>query len=158
MKFTPGQLRTAIGLSKETFRHWKRILPAYAGDNGKGPRFSPGDVIASSVLRHVTEDCGIRIGHLANVSTMIFSICNENSWVVLQDRILVLDASRNTCALFENTSRIPTDSTVVVCPVGPIIQALQDALMQSHPVREQTRFHFPPTPVGPEPAVRSRAK
>ncbi len=119
---------------------------------------TPGDVIASSVLRHMTEDCGMRVGHLADVSSEIFNICNEHSRAVLQDRILVLDASRNTCALLEDASSFPTDNAVVVCPLAPIIQAFQDALTQSHPVREQTRSYFSPTPVGREPAVRSRSK
>lgn len=131
MHYTPGQLRHTVGLSKEAFRHWKRVLPAFSGGRGHAPSFSPGDVLASAVLRRLTESCGVRIGHLTDVATRIFDICNQTSWDVLADRILVLDLSEHDCLIVANSDRIPVNNTVVVCPLGPVIKALQDKLLRS---------------------------
>jgi hypothetical protein len=131
MHYTPGQLRQTVGLSKEAFRHWKRVLPAFSGGRGHAPSFSPGDVLASAVLRRLTESCGVRIGHLTDVASKIFEICNQTSWEVLADRILVLDLSEQECLTVRTSDRIPVDSTVVVCPLGPAIAELRDSFLRS---------------------------
>ena len=131
MHYTPGQLRHTVGLSKEAFRHWKRVLPAFSGRRGHAPSFSPGDVLASAVLRRLTESCGVRIGHLTDVASRIFNICNQTSWDVLADRILVLDLSEHECLIVARSDRIPVNNTVVVCPLGPVIADLQDKFLRS---------------------------
>ena len=77
MRYTPGQLRDAVGLSKEAFRHWKRVLPGFPRAKSQGPVFSPGDVLALAVVRRLTDRCGIRVGQLRVVSRSIFDVCNE---------------------------------------------------------------------------------
>ena len=131
MHYTPGQLRDTVGLSKEAFRHWKRVLPAFSAGRGHAPSFSAGDVLAAAVLRRLTETCGVRIGHLTDVATRIFDICNQTSWDVLADRILVLDLSEHDCLIVTKSDDIPINNAVVVCPLGPLITALQDNLLRS---------------------------
>ena len=131
MYYTPSQLRTTVGLSKEAFRHWKRVLPTFSAGRGHAPTFSAGDVLASAILRRLTESCGARIGHLTIVATRIFDICNQISWDVLADRILILDLSEHNCTILATADRIPLNNTVVVCPLGPVVRILQDSLLQS---------------------------
>ena len=146
MQYTPGQLRHAVGLSKEAFRHWKRILPVFSGRKEHAPRFSPGDVLAWAVLRRLTESCGVRIGHLREVSSKIFDICNHTSWDLLADRVLILDLPDHECLTVAKSDRVPTNNAVVVCPLGPVIAKLQDDFLRSSrsPAREL-----------PPPAIRS---
>ena len=158
MHFTPGQLRSTVGLSKETFRHWKRVLPAYSNRKGHSPSFSPGDVLASAILRRMTESCGVRIGHLAEVSTTIFDICNTNAWAALENRVLMVDVSDGDCRVLRGPADILTDSTIIVCPLTPVIQALQTDLLRSKSVRDQGQLYFPPTQIGREATARRRAK
>jgi hypothetical protein len=65
MQFTPGQLRETVGISVETFRHWKRVLPPFAHRKRYVPCFTIGDLLAGRILRSLTEGCGVRVGHLA---------------------------------------------------------------------------------------------
>src|SRR5580700_47480 len=44
LHFTPGQLRETVGLSVETFRHWKRVLPPFFERAGRTPRYLIGDL------------------------------------------------------------------------------------------------------------------
>lgn len=131
LRFTPGQLRSTVGLSKETFRHWKRVLPAFASGRGHAPNYSLGDVLASAILRRVTESCGIRIGCFADVATKIFEICNQTSWDVLESDILIVDLPHKKCAILRNPADIPVKNAVLVCPLGPVITELQDNLLRS---------------------------
>lgn len=157
MQFTPGQLRAIVGLSRETFRHWKRVLPVYANRKGRSPRFSPGDVLASAIIRCISEKCGVRISHLAEASAVIFDVCNKNAWALLEDCVLVLNASSADCGVFRKAADLPMDRASIVCPFAPVIHELQAELLRSQPISDQKQFYFPPTAVGRR-VARSRAK
>lgn len=133
MDYTPGQLRDLVGLSKETFRHWRRVLPALSTGRKHAPCFSAGDVLATIVLRRVTESCGARIGRLAGVASGVFDICNRTPWEVLAKRILVLDLSVNRCMIVAESQDIPVDDAVVICSLESRITALESRLLRSNP-------------------------
>ena len=134
MQYTPGQLRDAVGLSKEAFRHWKRVLPAFPSGRSHGPSFSPGDVLAAAVLRRLTQSCGVRIGHLTDVSNKIFAVCNETPLEALMERVLVVDLGSQRCVTLPKAERIPGDSVVVVCPMGPVVAMLRENLLRPTPL------------------------
>ena len=127
MFYTPGQLRDSVGLSKEAFRHWKRIVPAFANGRGHAPSFSPGDVLAAAVLRRLTDTVGVRIGYLSDIAPVIFKVCNASSWDVLQRKWLVIDLQEGTCVT-ANNSALPAGDLVVVCALDPLIKALRFGL------------------------------
>lgn len=133
VEYTPGQLRELVGLSKETFRHWKRVLPALSTGRRRGPCFSAGDVLATTVLHRITESCGARIGHLKGVASGIFDICNRTPWDVLANRILVLDLSVDRCTVVAESRDISVDDAVVICALESRITALQSRLLSSNP-------------------------
>jgi hypothetical protein len=126
--YTPGQLRDSVGLSKEAFRHWKRVVPAFANGRGHAPSFSPGDVLASAVLRRLTDAAGVRIGHLSDIAPAIFEVCNASSWDVLQRKCLVIDLQVGTCVA-ANDSALPPGDLVVICALDPLIKVLRFDLL-----------------------------
>ena len=130
MQYTPGQLRDSVGLSKEAFRHWKRVVPAFAAGKGRGPTFSSGDVLASAVLRQLTDTVGVRIGHLAEIAPAIFRICNVSTWDKLSEKSLIIDLREHTCVLADS----PVESIgelVLVCSLAPLIKALERDFLNS---------------------------
>lgn len=130
MYYTPGQLRDTVGLSKEAFRHWKRVVPGFANGRGHSPSFSPGDVLASAVLRRLTDNAGVRIGHLSQIAPAIFKICNTSSWQTLQQKSLIIDLNKRTC-VSTNDPALPAGELVVVCALAPLIKALQFDFLNS---------------------------
>ncbi len=56
MQFTPGQVKEVLGISEETLRYWRRVLPGFAGRKGYAPCFGFHDVVC---LRLVKDICGI---------------------------------------------------------------------------------------------------
>ncbi len=123
MYYTPGQLRDTVGLSKEAFRHWKRVVPAFASGRGHAPSFSSGDVLASAILMRLTDTVGVRIGHLSEVAPAIFQVCNASSWEALQSKSLVIDLQERLCVAV-NGPALPIGNEVVVCALAPLIKAL----------------------------------
>jgi len=126
--YTPGQLRDTVGLSKEAFRHWKRVVPAFANGRGHAPSFSPGDVLASAVLRRLTDTMGVRIGYLSGIAPAIFQLCNSSGWEGLRGKRLLIDLQQESCVAVNNP-QLPDADLIVVCALGPLIQSLQSDLV-----------------------------
>lgn len=128
MYYTPGQLRGTVGLSKEAYRHWKRVVPAFANGKGHAPSFSPGDVLASAVLRKLTDTIGVRIGHLSEIAPAIFRVCNRSSWEELSGKYLLIDLQEHSCVAVNDPSRLDAD-LLVVCAMDPLIKSLRSDLL-----------------------------
>jgi hypothetical protein len=144
LQFTPGQLRVVVGLSVETFRHWKRVLPPFGTRKGSSSRFSIGDLLAASILRQLTAGCGMRVGHLTEISKKIVSLTNSSSWAALEGKTLVVDLSNETCHIAKDEKNLKGASIVMLCPLGPIMAEVRDALLRSRPTANQGQLLFPP--------------
>ncbi len=130
--YTPGQLRDIVGLSKEAFRHWKRVVPAFSSGRGHAPSFSSGDVLASAVLRRLTDTVGVRIGHLSEVAPAIFEVCNNSTLGELRNKSLVIDLEKRSCVLASDPI-ISAGELFVVCALTPLIETLEYDLLNSTP-------------------------
>jgi hypothetical protein len=138
VQFSQNQLRDTLGISVETFRHWKRVLPPFAQRKRYTSRFSTGDLLAAAVLCRLTSQCGIRVGLLPEISQAAVEICNASPWAALEGKALVVDIQQRTCQIAEG-ARAPTD-VVIVCPLNPIIAAVRDAMSRARPfVRREQR-------------------
>ena len=157
MQFTLGQLRETVGISVETFRHWRRVLPPFAKRKRYTPSFTVGDLLAGRILRRLTEGCGVRVGHLAKVSNEIVSVCNMAAWTSLEQKTLLIDLVRGTCRLAVQNDDVGPEDVILRCPLGPIIREVRDALLRSHPAANQHNLLFPPVEVERERSSRRRA-
>jgi len=152
MQFNQVQIRDAIGLSVETFRHWKRVLPPFA----ERRKYTLGDLLAAGVLRRLTDCCGVRAGRLPEISEVIVEVCNANAWAALSSKTFVIDVQKRTCVLIESASAFPSQDVVVVCPLEGIMVQIQDELLRREPAVTQHHLHFPPTAVRGPRAQRRR--
>jgi hypothetical protein len=157
MQFTPGQLRETVGISVETFRHWKRVLPPFAHRKRYIPCFTIGDLLAGRILRSLTEGCGVRVGHLAKVSEEIVRVSNMAPWASLEDKTLVIDLLKGTCRLSKGYHHNEGADFVLLCAMNPIMHELRDALLRSRPSADQHNLFFSPVKLGRDTPVRRRA-
>ena len=157
MQFSQGQLRETLGISVETFRHWRRVLPPFAERRRYTPRFSSGDLLAAAVLHRLTDQCGIRPGFLPEISKAVVKICNGNPWPTLKDKALVVDVRQRTCRIVESARDFAAQDVVVVCPLGPVIDAVREGLSRTLPLVSQHELLFPPTAIGEMHTSRRRA-
>jgi len=147
MQFTPAQLRSAVGLSLETFRHWKRVLPPFASRKGRTACFSTGDLLAAAIIRRLADTCGIRIGRLTEVSGRIVELCNSVPWPALENRVLLVDPTSYSARLVEDRRNIQTSGLAIICALTPIMSELRDTLLRLKSSTAQVALPLPPTSV-----------
>jgi hypothetical protein len=140
--FTPGQLRETVGISVETFRHWKRVLPPFAGRKRYVPSFTIGDLLAGRILRILTEGCGIRVGHLTELSKEIARLSNTAPWTSLETEVLVIDLVEGTCRMSKDSNPGESANIILLCAMKPIMQALRVALLRVRPSAILPGFHI----------------
>ena len=153
MQFNQVQLRNTIGISVETFRHWKRVFPPFSGRK----KYTLGDLLAAGVLHHLTDRCGVRAGHLPQISKAIVEICNANAWTSLQGKTLVITVEKKTCLLVKDTLAFPSQDTVIVFPLEGTQARIQGKLTSEAPAVVQRHLSFPPVAVGDAHTQRRRA-
>jgi hypothetical protein len=157
MQFSQTQLRTTLGISVETFRHWKRVLPPFAKCKRYTSRFSAGDLLAAGILCRLTNQCGIRVGLLPDISQSVVQICNASSWDALEGRALVLDVAHRTCRIAEAPGDPVGQNVVIICPLGPIIAGVRDAMSRARASVARSQRRVLSVPVDQRRARRQRA-
>jgi hypothetical protein len=153
MKFTQAQVRDAAQISVETFRHWKRVFPPFA----ERKKYTVGDLLAASVLRHLTDNCGVRAGHLPEISKVLVEVCNSNAWSSLQSSILIIDLQKRNCSLVKDARELYLHDIVVIFPLESIMAQIQAALSHHEPTAAQHPLRFPPMALNNRRAQRQRA-
>ena len=153
MQFSQAQVRNTLGISVETFRHWKRILPPFA----ERKKYTLGDLLAAGILRRLTEQGGVRAGYLPEISKAIVEVCNVSEWASLEGKTLIIDIQKKTCVLVKNVRAFPFHGVVVVCQLEGVMAQIQEALLRNQPAVVQHHLHFPPLAVSDSRTQRRRA-
>jgi hypothetical protein len=147
MKLSPGQVRDVLGLSQDTFRHWKKALPPLAGRNGYRPCFTHGDLFALALVKALTDDAGVQVGALHAVAAGLFNHCDRHSWAELERSILILELA-NVMVTFTQETHVPQLTGIgIVVPCRPIVVELRERLLMDKESTDQGNLRFPPTVV-----------
>jgi len=147
VQYTQAQVRETVGLSLETYRHWKRVLPPLASKSGRAACFSIGDLMAVSVLQRLTETAGVRVGHLSDVAPAIFQICNSSPWAALVGATLMLDLEQRICTVERADKATAEANLVLACRLDPVLEQLRDALLRGKSGYPQAELLLPPVRV-----------
>ena len=153
VRYTPSQLREAVLLPQETYRHWKKVLPPLCRDTRQSPCFTAGDLLAVSIVRTLTRS-SIPVGALTTIAEELFRICNATSWPVLERSTLLLDLPRQRLELQPESEALTFPTLTLVCPLQPLVGHLRNVLLADGSP-DQQRLHFPPVPVSPKAAAAS---
>ena len=129
MKLTPAQFRDALGLTQETLRHWRRVLPPFQDLAGYAPVFTTGDLIAGAVIKRLVDTCGISVSKFTEQSIAIATTCNETPWPELSRCVLILSLEDATCVLRAESAKATAASLSISIPLGPILDGLIQAII-----------------------------
>lgn len=157
MQFSQHQLRDTLGISVETFRHWKRVLPPFAQRARYTSRFSTGDLLAAGILCRLTNRCGIRVGLLSEISESMVEICNASSLAALEGKALVVDVEQRTCRIVGGTEHPNRQNVSIICPLSPVIAGVRNAMSRARPSPAVLRRRFPAAPTSESRTQRERA-
>jgi hypothetical protein len=151
IRYTPGQFRDALGLTKETFRYWKRDLPALGARAGHSPCFGPSDLVATAIAKQAIDILGVSIGRLAPLASELFAMCAQKPWPQLERMSAILFLKSGGVSFIEQGAPVPTKEPTVVVPLEPVIRELRERLFMAD-VEVQPSLAFPPH------ALRSRKR
>jgi hypothetical protein len=152
--YTPGQLRSAISIAPETYRHWKKALAPLRRRQGKSPCFSSGDLVAVSVIRSLATDMAIRVGALAPIAETLFELCNLSPWPALERGKLVIDMPGAQLQLRPELAEVVSDQPFITVPLSPLVARLREQLLAASDGREQASLLFPPMPINAAASAR----
>lgn len=154
MKFTQLQVREIIGLSQETLRYWRRILPPLQGRKGKSARFTAGDILALLIINEVVDSFGVNIAVIASISSQLFEQCQGVRWHQFRDRFLAIDArAANVSPMSKSGIILPSDGPLLILDIEKYLGMLRDSLTSDE--LTQTAFPFGPMAVPKRRASRT---
>lgn len=130
MKYTPSQFRDAVGITQETLRHWRRVLPIYSDKVGYSPVFTINDLIVGVIIKRLRDDLGVSVSRLAQVSQQLGITCNRTPWESLECSTLFLDMENQTCTVHSMSSFPRLIGLQVVLPLESVLRQITDTLMQ----------------------------
>jgi hypothetical protein len=152
--FTPGQLRSAVSIAPETYRHWKKALAPLRRGRGHSPCFSSGDLVAVSVIRSLAVDMAVRVGALTPIAETLFELCNLSPWPALERTKLVVDIRGGQLQLRPELAEIVSNQPLITIPLGPMVARLRGQLLVASDDQEQTSLRFPPMPISAPASAR----
>ena len=147
VKYTPGQLRSAVGITQQTYRHWKKALAPLRRCRGHSPCFSAGDLVAVSVIRILSVDMAMRVGSLAPVAEVLFELCNSAPWPTLERGKFLFDLPSTQVQFRQELAEVRSEGPIAMVPLRPIITHLRDRLLAADTHDTQETLRFPPTAV-----------
>lgn len=142
IQFTQEQARTLSGITPEAWRHWRSLVPYLAAKRGKAARFSIGEIVAMSVMRHAVQDLGVSVGRLAASFDELCVRLSPMRPVALSEVIALIGP--DSALVVAATDPFPaTPSIILSIACRPIVERLA---LTTFPTFAETQ---PPLPFGP---------
>ncbi len=156
MKYTPGQVRQAVGLPQETLRHWRGTFSFLQDIRGQGPVYRSGQVLALAIIKRLVQECGVTVGSLKPIDGDLYRAVNGAHWSALDGNCLLINLKDGTVAVVDSRSVAVGDTAILLLPFAPVIAELRRELTGMELLDPQRSFTFPPHGVA-SPAEKARA-
>lgn len=155
VNYTPGQLRNAVSIGQETYRHWKKALAPLRREAGHSPCFTAGDLLATAIVKILVVEYGMRVSALSQLAEGLFEACNARSWPMLERSLLVLELNDARVLMQAEGSGLALDRPAMVVPLRALIERLRGTLLAGDG-DGQEMLRFPPVSQPADP-LRQRA-
>ncbi len=147
MLYTPGQLMSALGLTKQQWRTFRKALTCLNSGPGHAPCFSAGQLVATRAAQFVADRLQAPVAILSPLSGELFSACESVPWPQLERSKIAIDLSGNSVELLP-VEQIPARAPIVmIVELRPLIVGLREKLLEAD-VDDQSSLAFPPMVAG----------
>lgn len=152
IQFTQDQARTLTGVSVETVRHWRRVVPYLAAKTGKAARFTYTDLVGLAVTNALVSSLGAHIASLSGGVDSLFRLLATVGPTSLDSAVVLVTATNASLynPATDGIDRLLSKPTLIV-PLAPLLANIQRHMLPMMPISPQVVLPFPPE------AVRSRA-
>lgn len=147
MKYTPSQVRQAVGLPQETLRHWRAQLSFLQDVRGQGPVYRASQVLALAIVKRLVQACGVAVGTLKAVDEGLYRALSGSHWSLLEGACLCIDLPAGRVFVVEGRTAPLGENPLVALPLGPVIAELRVQLTGLEVLDPQQSFAFPPLEV-----------
>jgi hypothetical protein len=125
MRLETAQVLELLGISKETLRHWKKVLPPLEGRDGRSAGYTFDEVIALALMAAAVRELQVPISRFSPVAHRIFQdVCAH---VEDAQTTTVLCVTLGDVALYP-IDKLPTDATLMLVRLAPTIRKLRQKL------------------------------
>jgi DNA-binding transcriptional MerR regulator len=155
VNITPGQLREALQLSQDAYRHWKTVLGPLTERKGRRACFTHNDLLALALIKSLTDKIGIPVGNLGPLACTLFEACDQQSWARLERFVILIFPDGWGLEFASETQPAPLGRLMISMPCKPIIENLRAALMIEQIEENQLALRFPLAAVAAERGARN---
>ncbi len=127
--YTPGQLMTALGLSKQRWRTFRAALSPLESGPGHAGCFSAGHLVAASVAQVVTDRLGAPLSTLTPIAGPLFAACTNAPWFQLERSRISIFLDEEQVELMSPDMPISSASLAIIVALEPITRALRQRLL-----------------------------
>jgi hypothetical protein len=147
MLYTPGQFMSALGLTKQQWRTFRKALGCLNSGPGHAPCFSAGQLLATRTAQFVAERLQAPLGILSPLSAQLFSACESVPWPQLERSKLAIDLCGNAVELLPIEQMPRRAPITLVVELRPLIASLRAKLLEAD-LDDQSSLTFPPMIAG----------
>jgi hypothetical protein len=123
MRFFTSQVLTAVNISTETLRHWKRVLAPIRSRDGRSEGYSFRELAALAIIARAVNDLAVPISRFTTFADELFRSIDPISGA--SDYVLCITP---TNMLLTTLGSMPDCTSVAVVRVTPVIADLRRAL------------------------------
>ena len=131
MFFNQTQARAIVGISAETLRHWKKVIPDFSVKSGHSAKFELGDMLALKIIKNLTDSCAIKVGSLSTISKDVIYLCNNTDWFELERLNLLVDLDEDCCETAPVFEQKTFSNISIVIPLAKFINELYEQLNET---------------------------
>lgn len=147
MLYTPGQLMSALGLTKQQWRTYRKALGRLDSGPGHSPRFSAGQLLAIRAAQFIADRLQAPLAFLSPVSGQLFDVCESAPWPQLERSKIAIDIGGNALELLSIEQAPGCAPIVVIVELWPLVAELREKLLEVD-VDNQANLAFPPMVAG----------
>lgn len=139
MRFDTSQVLALAGITKETLRHWKRVLPPIYGRDGRSDGYTFQEVLALSIIARAVQDLAVPISRFTPTAEGLFA--EIAAQIQPTGKPLVLCITRSDM-IFTAPDQLPNVETIAIVRVEPIANKLRRAVSEE-PIETEAQLDLP---------------
>jgi hypothetical protein len=147
MLYTPGQLMSALGLTKQQWRTFRKAFGCLNAGAGHAPCFSAGQLLATRAGQFVAERLQAPLAILSPLSGQLVNACESAPWPQLERSNITIDFVGNEVNLLAAEQMPGRAPMILIVELRPLIIGLREKLLEAD-MDNQASLAFPPMVAG----------
>jgi DNA-binding transcriptional MerR regulator len=139
MQFETAQVLEIAGISKDTLRHWKKILPPIKKLDGRSTRYSLAELVVICVIARATQDLGVTISQIAKSADWLFAEADRHFSAEHNGSIIYL--LPDGAAVWSTCVKTNIDAAIII-QIDPILERIRLAPQRMEQMRAQLALPF----------------